>query len=66
MTAVTGHVSAVDLAARLGTSPKQFRAWLRTEADNGHELLQAHQRGDNWTLTQAEAGRLAAEYRRSH
>ncbi len=59
-------MTAVDLAARLGTSPKQFRAWLRTEADNGHELLQAHQHGDNWIFTQAEAERLAAEYRRSH
>ncbi len=63
MTVVTGHVSAVELAARLGTSGKQFRAWLRTEADNGHELLQGHQHGDNWVFTSDQADQLAAEYR---
>jgi hypothetical protein len=63
---VADHVTAVDLADRLNTSPKQFRAWLRSERKNGHELLQAHQHGDNWIFTQAEAGRLATEYRRSH
>jgi predicted ArsR family transcriptional regulator len=40
-------VSAEDLAARLGTTGKNLREWLRTEAARGHELLRAHQHGEN-------------------
>ncbi len=60
-----GHsVTAEDLAARLGTSGKQLRAWLRDEATRGHELLRTHHHGDNWVFTPDQADQLAAEYRR--
>ncbi len=60
------QVTAEDLAARLGTTGKQLRGWRRREAARGHELLRAHQHGENWVFTRYEADQLAAEYRRAH
>lgn len=57
-------ITAEDLAARLNTSGKQLRAWLRAEAAQGHELLRTHQHGENWVFTSDQAEQLAAEYRR--
>jgi hypothetical protein len=55
------HVSARELADRVGISPKRLRDWLRQQAADGHPLLAGHGRHDRWIFSVPDADRLAAE-----
>jgi hypothetical protein len=59
---VSGDVTAVHLARRLGTDPKAFRLWLREQWRAGHPLLRGHVLHARWVFSEADAMELRQEY----